>query len=602
MDEIDNKIAGQTTRSMPGLESPETRGQEFELSPTRPGTSELEASLQKALEETFVPGRDHSSRSEPTPAPPNQVATTLPKCLGRYEIRGVLGQGAFGIVLKAFDPELNREVAIKVPQRERLKRPEAVKAYLAEAKLLASLDHPGIVPVYDCGRTDDGLCYVVSKCIEGSDLARTMSVERLSRDRAANLIATVAEALHAAHKRGLVHCDIKPANILVNEAGDPVVADFGLAIRDQYQAQQSGRIAGTSAYMAPEQARGERHRLDGRADIWALGVILYELVTHRRPFDGSTFEEVLEEVKHREPKPPRMVDDGIPIELERIILRCLSKDISARYRTASDLSIDLKAWLSGPQKPNRQKIAIGTAVIVVLAIVIWWAIQSPRPRTDGAKTSPDPAITDSRPVPRPPDGQQGPLAGELNVLVWPSDDRVGDGQSIRERGALPIKSDDRVHVEAQLNRPAYIYLIWIAADGQVSPIYPWPPGDWNQPEKSERLTARVSLPQGGGWRIVGGPGTETILLLAGDKPLPSDLNLKSLLAGLPKLTLQDQRAPVLLDVAGQPSGDTTRGADFSDSTPVNESLSKTQKVLTERLGSHFSLIRAVCFANKGPNR
>jgi serine/threonine protein kinase len=588
MDEIDNKLPGDPTRSMPSFEPPETRRQGSDPQPTARGTSELAASLQKALDETVVPGLDYASESDVATASPTEFAKSLPKTLGRYEVRGVLGKGAFGIVLKGYDPELNREVAIKVPRRERLRTPEAVRAYLAEAKLLASLDHPGIVPVYDCGRTDDGLCYVVSKYIEGSDLARLMSTERMSYDRAASLIATVAEALHAAHKRGLVHCDIKPANILVTKSGQPVVADFGLAIRDQHQALQSGQIAGTSHYMSPEQARGERHRLDGRADIWALGVILYELVTHRRPFDGLTFKQILDEVIHREPKPPRMVDDSIPIKLERIILRCLNKDVSARYQTASDLSTALKKWRSGFQ-PTLKRIAFATAVIAVLAIVIW---RNVRPQIDNSDRVP--------PTPPP----QRPLSGDLDVLLWSPDNREHVRQSIRDPGALPLKTDDRVRVEAQLNQAAYIYLIWIAADGQVSPIYPWRPNDWSKFAIDERPMAGVSLPlnePNGGWRIFGGPGMETILLLACREPIPQNFDLKSLLAGLPRLTFQDQHPLVAFDL-GQSFVDSTRGADFSDSAPLNDSLSKMQKLLADRLGRQFPLIRGVSFANKGPSR
>src|SRR4051812_23657653 len=154
-----------------------------------------------------------------------------PSRIGRYRIIRLLGQGGFGRVYLAHDDELDRPVAIKVPNPERIARPEDVEAYLAEARTVARLDHPQIVPVYDVGRTDDGLCYVVSKYIEGSDLAEVIRQGRPEFRVSAGLIATVAEALHHAHTRGLVHRDIKPANILIDPSDRPYVADFGLALK-----------------------------------------------------------------------------------------------------------------------------------------------------------------------------------------------------------------------------------------------------------------------------------------------------------------------------------------------------------------------------------
>src|SRR5262249_27329466 len=155
-----------------------------------------------------------------------------PQAIGRYRVIRQLGQGGFGRVYLAHDDDLSRPVAIKVPHPERVAGPEDVEAYLAEARALAQLDHPHIVPVHDVGRTGDRLCYVMSKYVEGTDLAERMRQGRLSFRESAELAAVVAEALHHAHTRGLVHRDIKPANILIDLQGQPSVADFGLALRD----------------------------------------------------------------------------------------------------------------------------------------------------------------------------------------------------------------------------------------------------------------------------------------------------------------------------------------------------------------------------------
>ncbi len=279
-------------------------------------------------------------------APGKEQAAPLPKQIGRFEIRKRLGSGGFGTVYLAHDPVLDRDVALKVPQSSVLENPGAKERFLREPKAAAQLQHPNIVPIFDTG-TDGEHHYIASAFIEGKTLQETIALDRLDFRHSAELVRKLAGALDYAHSKGVVHRDVKPANVMVDNSGQPMLMDFGLAHLQESEDQltRDGAVMGTPAYMAPEQADRGRGEVGPASDQYALGVVLYHLLCGEPPFSGPP-SVVLFNVLNQEPKGPRVHNSAIPKDLETVCLKAMAKEPEARYRDCAALADDLHLWLN----------------------------------------------------------------------------------------------------------------------------------------------------------------------------------------------------------------------------------------------------------------
>ena len=287
--------------------------------------------------------KNKSAALSSSPFPSTQAA--IPQTFAGYKVHEIIGRGGFGLVYRAYDEELEREIALKVPTSAEFTHQDKQR-FLREAKATARLRHPSIVPVYNAGEIDD-IPFIASAFISGQTLYQTMAEESLSEKEAVRIVLKLAEALHYAHQHGIIHRDVKPQNVMIDNKDQPQLMDFGLArLSDSAEKlTQDGAVMGTPAYMSPEQAGGMAE-LTEASDQYSLGVVLYELLTGKLPFTGTP-ELVIYNILNKDPASPREIKKSIPPDLETICLKAMAKASNRRYDSCAEFAADLNRWSNG---------------------------------------------------------------------------------------------------------------------------------------------------------------------------------------------------------------------------------------------------------------
>ena len=297
---------------------------------------------------------------------------------GRYQIVAELGRGSMGVVYKAHDPQIDRTIALKVLREDRVTSDDFVRRFLKEAMAVGRLSHPGIVTVYDVGQ-DHGSIYIAMEFLQGTPLDELMAARKFTIEETIDIGVQTVRALNYAHQHGIVHRDIKPPNIIYSPEGSIRVTDFGIArIEDPggHQMTQVGEILGTPLYMSPEQVMGQT--LDGRSDMYSLGVILYQLTTGRRPFQETTLAAIFRAITQDTPPPPHTLDPAVPESLSDLIMKLLDKEPARRFSSGEDLIEAFQGCLPSrpssvknppPLLPSAGKKGAGTGMMLLFGLV-----------------------------------------------------------------------------------------------------------------------------------------------------------------------------------------------------------------------------------------
>jgi serine/threonine protein kinase len=584
-----------------------------------------------------------------------------------YELLGELGRGGMGVVYKAEHSLMRRTVALKVISRGLTGDPAAVERFRREVRAAARLGHPNVVQAHDAEQAGE-LHFLVMEFVEGQSLAGLVEREGpLPVEKACDCVRQAALGLAHALERGLVHRDVKPQNLMLTPGGLVKVLDFGLAsVAAERGAEggltELGQALGTPDYVAPEQIR-EARSADTRADVYSLGCTLYFLLAGRPPFPGGSAAEKMAAHLERPPESLAGLRPGLPAELVRVVEKMMTKDPAGRYQTPAEVAAALEPWCRplahssnrpasqdplaafrrpGPDRRSRkrwhrvlrQPVFLLAAVVLVPILALATGLGGRHDRNGPEAQQPG----KQTPAPLPPPGPRPlnggapnpPLAGELILTVW---SQKGKGTKKGDRlglpDTLPVLNGESLRAEVQLNRPAYVYLVWLSSEGKVDPLYPWeptwgfqsppvlPPAQGPLPALGCLAGLSLSLPQlpqqprrqlfspaelptelPSGWEMEMGtpPGLDTFVLLARDTPLPNDVDLRRRIGRWPPAPLTDRRQFDWLSIEDghwvrlDPARPPVRGR---RPRPLDEPLVK----LLVPLLPHFELLQAVRFSH-----
>ncbi len=556
--------------------------------------------------------------------------------LPRYAEMKVVGEGSFGTVFQARDQILDRVIAIKVLKSD---LPAACERYfLTEAKRLARLDHPGICKVFDFGVVNHR-SYFVTEWLGGDSLAKVAMP--VPWRQACQWCLEITSAIAYAHRQDVVHRDLKPANVMRDQEGRIRVIDFGLAFAEEEEFDAQSSYGGSPAYMSPEQVSGNVHALDGRSDIWAIGVILYELLTAKRPFRGRRNIDVLSKIREKSVAPPRTYQSDIPVAVEQIVLACLTKQTERRIPTATELADRLRSVLaedasttpapgnspvvalpagalpagvnlgggeterrvgevqvasqSQQRPPQTRPSSSGVAMFALAAVAclgllgagFWLASDGQQSVGRDNQTDLDASAESATAAAAPS------AASYLRVLGR----RPSTGQTwvidADEPLSPELRNGDRVTIAVQLEQPRHIYLVWLGSDSGTTYLYPGPLGTRDQIGNPDvdRPIDFLELDVG---TLNATPSTETVLLVASREPFPDPSDFALLIASLPRPQIANALANrgmrgIHFD-AQQWSSQTAGGTGF------NEALNETVEYL-KREFSYDVIVQAVSFAS-----
>jgi hypothetical protein len=539
------------------------------------GCPELVKGLQRKIEtvqywETFL-------GAETVPDPPRST----PQSWGKFAVVRQLGEGGQASTLLVLDPDLRRHVVLKLFHHACT--PQQQEIVLREGQALARVRSPYVAQCYSAER-QDGVPYLVVEYIPGQDLDRNTRTRPISPYRALELIRQLADGLAAVHACGLLHRDLKPANVLMGEDGRPRLVDFGLAV--PFASEELARASGTLAYMAPEQARGEVERIDARTDLYGLGAILYALLTGRPPHQADSRAALLRAAGEGIVEPPRKLNPHVPRPVNDLCMRCLARDPAQRFASATELS----AAITRLQKRRWWPWLAAAGVLIVLLGVVgllgvkgWLLLDRPESADN-------------------PTARLTPLAAKLNVRVWKKAD-TSKGLTLDAPGALPLRAGDYIRVEAVSSRPAYLYVIYLDAQGEAAPLFPW--RDWDD-RPAEQKRSHLHLPEDplkDGVPLTQGPsGIEAVLLLAREEPLSAEEvdTLRKLFTKAPPGKFDPLRGAVWLGAEERFADGRDRGRpNLDQSGTVLDPVERMRRLVRGELKSLAGDVRGVCYPFAG---